>query len=184
MPLAKGVLLVAIREHLRLEFGDAALSRVVQGLPGDLRDPFRSAIPSGWYPEELVPAVVDSVLVHACGGNAQRLRPFVSEATREAVGTPFRMLARMTSPEFVVPLVPRLWAMHHDTGEARLLVRHRGRASLEHRRFPQLRDSRYREVVGVFVETVIALAGGQRVQVQCTPGAEPIESMRIDVAWA
>ncbi|MCC7535100.1 MAG: hypothetical protein IT379_02735 [Deltaproteobacteria bacterium] len=184
MPLAKGVLFVAMREHLRLEFGDAALSRVVQGLPGDLRDPFRSAIPSGWYPEELVPAVVESVFLHACAGSAERLRPFVQEATRDSIGPAFRLLARMTSPEFVVPLVPRLWSGQHDTGEARLLVRHRGRASLELRRFPQLRDARYRDVVAVLVETVVGLAGGAKVQVQCTPGAEPIESVRIDAAWA
>jgi hypothetical protein len=166
----KGVWFVAARDYARAVHGQEVLDALLERTPYKYRDVYAAPIASAWYPEEALQEALSMLYEIVAQESDVIFEQIMEGCTEQGINRLFQMLLRISSPGFVLRMVPTMWrqirrgAGHVDVDQ------HEGHTVIRYSEFPWFDDRLYR----------LLTVGSLRAIVRTCTHEEP----RIDVLEA
>jgi hypothetical protein len=114
----KGSLLIHMRDYVRKTRGEAAWATVLDRVDAQDRDVLRDVIlAGGWYPIGVVNRALSVVLGDAGGNGDEEMKKIAAYIADSDLGSVYKMVLRMGSPEFLVARTGSLWNRYFDVGK-------------------------------------------------------------------
>jgi hypothetical protein len=140
----KGVWFVAARDYALEVHGQAVLEQLVERTPAKYREVYRAPIASAWYPEEALQEALSMIYEIVAQENDFLFEQIMEGCTHKGVNRLFQLLLRVSSPGFVLRMVPTMWrqirrgAGHVDVDQ------YEGHTIVRYSEFPWFQDRLYR----------------------------------------
>ncbi len=117
----KGSLLIHTRSYVEQKFGSGVWSSLVDEASDTDRTILEGVVlQAGWYPIGTINRLVDRVCHEHGGANPneemRRLSAFIADSD---LGSVYKLVLKMGSPEFLVKRTGSLWRRYFDTGSMR-----------------------------------------------------------------
>jgi hypothetical protein len=140
----KGVWFVAARDYALEVHGQALLDQLVERTPPKYRDVYRAPIASAWYPEEALQEALSMLHEIVAQENDFMFEQIMEGCTEQGINRLFQMLLRMSSPGFVLRMVPTMWRQIRRGAGHVDVEQFAGHTLLRYSEFPWFEDRLYR----------------------------------------
>ena len=115
----KGSLLIHSRDYVRKQHGERVWEKLVTDSSSEDREILQGILlRGGWYPIGVINRLTDRLCVqHATGPAEDEMRRLSAHIADSDLGTVYKMVIRMGSPEFLVKRTGSLWNRYFDVGD-------------------------------------------------------------------
>jgi hypothetical protein len=163
----KGIWFVATREYALEVHGQRTFEQLLDQTPQKFRDVYAAPITSAWYPEEALQEVLSILHELVAQGNDARFERIVEGCTEKGIHRLFQMLLRVSSPGFVLRMVPTMWRQLRRGAGHVDVEQHEGHAIVRYSEFPWFNDRLYRILTTGSLRAVVrgSAPAGARIEV-------------------
>jgi hypothetical protein len=162
----KGVWFVALRHYLLDHQGPDRFAEVLSAMPEAHREALENPLTSSWYAEAALSAALRAVETAVARGKERLFVNLIEEATEKAIARFFRVLLRVTSPQFVLNQVPTLWRqVRRGRGQVAVTAEHNV-VTIRYTDFPYFDDRRYQLLTEGTLRALVRVAAKRNVVVR------------------
>ncbi len=117
-PQASGKAFLGLVKHVKTAFGPQALARVVAAADPEGHTFGQRIHPLAWYSYESFVAFLHALVEKLGGGNGEFCRDLGAVAGERDLGTIFKLLRRLSSPERLIRSCGRVWESYYRNAGA------------------------------------------------------------------
>jgi len=164
MPNYKGAGLIIVEKLFAKQTPDLREAFVVKLTPAEQQF-YKSVLATQWQPIATVAAVFEKAVGFLYPGNRRGLEEMGRQQALDNISGIYRSLLRITTIEFTIKQVAKLWRSYFDEGEASARQEHaEKRVTMTVENFPDLPLAN-RRVVSGYIQGTLELCGAHNVQV-------------------
>jgi hypothetical protein len=131
MAQVKGTAVSASLRYVRERFGEEALARVLDALPGEDRKRLSAVLASSWYPMEAFLLFMREAQRQLGAEQPDLVRSMGRASCDYGVTGVYKIFFKVGSPEFIIGRSARVFSSYYDSGELRVVDSRDGRAVVE-----------------------------------------------------
>jgi hypothetical protein len=163
----KGVWFVAARDYALEVHGPSAVEQLIAESPAKYRDIYAAPIASAWYPEDALQEALSMIHELVAQESDFLFEQIIEGCTVKGVNRLFQMVMRLSSPGFVLRLVPTMWRqIRRGAGQVDVTT-YDGFTELRYSEFPWFHDRLYRHLTIGSLRALVKLCTreGPRIEV-------------------
>jgi hypothetical protein len=178
-PSTAGTSVLDLFAAYRALVGKEAVDATLASLPDETRRVLTEITNVSWVPVDELARFIDAVAERVNRDAERLLDEAVREATERTFKTVWRVLLRFTSDEAVLARTPIFYAKSRNIGRLEARMVGPGRSEVILSGWPGV-STRHIRTLGVSMETVIRLAGRQKVRATWEPTGD---GARYALSW-
>jgi hypothetical protein len=176
----KGAWFVAARDYALEVHGPDVLEQLIAQSPAKYRDIYAAPIASAWYPEDALQEALSMIHEIVAQESDFLFEQIIEGCTVQGVHRLFQMVMRLSSPGFVLRLVPTMWRQIRRGAGQVDVTQYDGFTELRYSEFPWFHDRLYRLLTTGSLRALVKLCTREGVRIDVLEHARDSLALRIN----